>query len=255
MEGKRMLKKIKTLLAVAVLSGTVSANVQAATVTVKEGDTLSHLSREHDTSVGEIKKLNHLTSDLIRPGKVLKIVERKNYTVKQGDTIWDIAKDHHVSASQIKKWNKLSSDIIRPGKKLFIYDGINTTEKAVTKKPVKQKATTSKKSVPAVKAAPKRLESKKVITVKATAYTASCVGCSGITKTGFNLKANPNKKVIAVDPAVIPLGSKVYVEGYGKAIASDIGGAIKGKRIDVFIPSKKAAVKFGVKHLKVTILN
>jgi 3D (Asp-Asp-Asp) domain-containing protein len=247
MEGKRMLKKIKTLLAVAVLSGTVSANAQAATITVKEGDTLSELSSVHNTSVTEIKKLNQLTSNVIKPGTVLKLEQKKIYTVKKGDTIWDIAKDHKVSVKQMKKWNKLTSSIIRPGKKLLIY---NPTAKAVTKN---TKATAVKDISKSKAQTPKK--SAKVITVKATAYTASCAGCTGITKTGFNLKANPTKKIIAVDPTIIPLGSKVYVEGYGKAIAADIGGAIKGKRIDVFIPSKKAAVKFGVKRLKVTILN
>lgn len=240
-----MLKKMKTLLAVAVLSGTVSANAQAATITVKEGDTLSEISSVHNTSVTEIKNLNQLTSDVIKPGKVLKIKQNKIYTVKQGDTIWGIAKKHQVSVKQMKKWNKLGSTIIRPGKKLLIYNPTtiskNTKDTAV-KIVSKPKTQTPKKNA-------------KVITVKATAYTASCAGCTGITKTGFNLKANPNKKIIAVDPSVIPLGSKVYVEGYGKAIAADIGGAIKGKRIDVFIPTKKAAINFGVKRLKVTILN
>jgi len=98
-------------------------------------------------------------------------------------------------------------------------------------------------------------ETTKEITVKATAYTASCEGCSGITATGVNIKDNPDKKVIAVDPDVIPLGSKVYVEGFGEATAADTGGAIKGNRIDVFIPSEKDANEFGVKHLKVRILN
>jgi 3D (Asp-Asp-Asp) domain-containing protein len=248
MEGKRMLKKIQTLLAVAVLSGTVSANAQAATVTVKEGDTLSELSSLHNTSVTEIKKLNQLTSDVIKPGEVLELEQKKVYTVKQGDTIWNIAKDHQVSVKQMKKWNKLNSNIIRPGKKLLIYDDIS--KETLTIKP--SSTTVKKVSTPKVQT-PKK--STKVITVKATAYTASCKGCTGITKTGFNLKANPNKKIIAVDPTVIPLGTKVHVEGYGKAIAADIGGAIKGNRIDVFIPTKKAAINFGVKRLKVTILN
>lgn len=78
----------------------------------------------------------------------------------------------------------------------------------------------------------------KELTVEATAYTAECEGCSGTTATGVNLKENPDAKVIAADPDVIPLGSKVYVEGYGYATAEDTGGAIQGNRIDVFIPSK-----------------
>ncbi len=95
----------------------------------------------------------------------------------------------------------------------------------------------------------------KEIYMSATAYTAYCNGCSGITATGINLRANPDLKVIAVDPSVIPLGSKVWVEGYGHAIAGDTGGAIKGNRIDVFVPTKKEAYRFGKKSVKIRVLN
>ena len=91
--------------------------------------------------------------------------------------------------------------------------------------------------------------------VSATAYTASCTGCSGITATGINLNANPGLKVIAVDPNVIPLGSKVWVEGYGNAIAGDTGGAIKGNKVDLFMANKSDALSFGRKQVKVRILN
>lgn len=91
--------------------------------------------------------------------------------------------------------------------------------------------------------------------VSATAYTASCAGCSGITATGINLHANPGLKVIAVDPNVIPLGSKVWVEGYGNAIAGDTGGAIKGNKIDLFMANKSDALSFGRKQVKVRVLN
>ena len=81
------------------------------------------------------------------------------------------------------------------------------------------------------------------------------MGCSGVTATGVNLKNNPNAKVIAVDPSVIPLGSKVYVEGYGYAVAADKGGAIKGHKIDVFFPSTSDAYRWGVKKVKVRIID
>jgi 3D (Asp-Asp-Asp) domain-containing protein/LysM repeat protein len=280
MEGKRMLNKMKTLVAVAVLSGTVSANVQAATVTVKKGDTLWGLSRVHNSSVENIQKLNHLTTDLIHPGDELTIAPEKHYTVVSGDNLWDIAKEHHVSVSQIKDWNNLISDLIHPGLNLVIFDGedINSTENKVQPaEPVASvtspaPAKTEAAPQPAVQAPPAQTQptppapatsapaatssaNTKQITVKATAYTASCEGCSGVTATGINIKANPNEKVIAVDPSIIPLGSKVYVEGFGEATAADTGGAIKGNRIDVFIPSEQAAINFGVKQLKVTILN
>ncbi len=278
-----MLKRIISILAVAVLSVTVSANVQAATLTVQKGDTLWDLSRVNNTSVENIQMLNHLSTDLIHPGDVLTIAPEKHYTVKQGDTLWDLAIEHHVSVSQIMEWNKLITDLIHPGLNLLIFDGLNTTNIAVTEEPMKPAAPTAsvpspapakaeeapkpaaqasnpkaqepKESAPEVEAASTTNTSSREITVKATAYTASCEGCSGTTATGINLKANPNEKVIAVDPSVIPLGSKVYVEGYGEAIAGDTGGSIKGNRIDVFIPSQQDAINFGVKQLKVTILN
>ncbi|WP_216831186.1 G5 and 3D domain-containing protein [Alkalihalobacterium elongatum] len=95
----------------------------------------------------------------------------------------------------------------------------------------------------------------KTMTVTATAYTANCNGCSGITATGINLKNNRNMKVIAVDPNVIPLGSRVHVEGYGTAIAGDTGGAIRGNKIDVHVPTKNEAYRWGNRTVKITILD
>ena len=95
----------------------------------------------------------------------------------------------------------------------------------------------------------------KELIVQSTAYTAYCNGCSGRTATGFDLRSNPGAKVIAVDPRVIPLGTKVWVEGYGYAVASDTGGAIKGNKIDVFFSEKSQAYKWGRKKVKIRILN
>ncbi|CEH31758.1 hypothetical protein AM501_06460 [Aneurinibacillus migulanus] len=94
----------------------------------------------------------------------------------------------------------------------------------------------------------------KVMTVESSAYTANCAGCSGVTSQGINLKENPDAKVISVDPSVIPLGSKVYVEGYGTAIAGDTGGAIKGKKIDVFFPEREQALQWGRKNVTVKVI-
>ncbi|QQZ09485.1 G5 and 3D domain-containing protein [Heyndrickxia vini] len=91
--------------------------------------------------------------------------------------------------------------------------------------------------------------------VSSTAYTADCNGCSGHTATGINLRSNPNIKIIAVDPSFIPLGTKVYVEGYGYAIAADTGGAIKGRKIDVFFSNHSQAYRWGRKQVKIRILN
>ncbi|MDP7992485.1 3D domain-containing protein [Bacillus sp. MHSD_36] len=97
--------------------------------------------------------------------------------------------------------------------------------------------------------------------VTATAYTADPSengykpGETVKSKLGHNLTANPNMKLIAVDPSVIPLGSTVYVEGYGTAIAGDTGSAIKGHIIDLLMPNSAQANEWGRRTVKVKILN
>jgi len=60
--------------------------------------------------------------------------------------------------------------------------------------------------------------------------------------------------IVAVDPQFIPLGTRLYVEGYGYAIAADVGGDIEGKRIDLGFPNRRDALLFGRRWLKVNIL-
>lgn len=163
------------------------------------------------------------------------------HTVKKGDTLYKISLQNNVSVSNIQKWNNLKSTVIYPNQKLRLV------------KSSKVAASTPKKQ-----SAPSRSNGDSVskeLMVSATAYTAHCNGCSGITRTGLNLRKNPDLKVIAVDPRVIKLGTKVHVEGYGYAIAGDTGGAIKGNKIDVFIPTKSAAYQWGRKNVKVKVLN
>ncbi len=105
----------------------------------------------------------------------------------------------------------------------------------------------------------------KVMNMKATSYTASYEDTGknpgdpgfGITYTGVVAK----RGIIAVDPKVIPLGTRVYVEvpgkaaDYGYAVAADIGSAIKGNKIDVYLDTSKEVSTWGVKKVKVYILN
>jgi uncharacterized protein YabE (DUF348 family) len=105
----------------------------------------------------------------------------------------------------------------------------------------------------------------KVLNMRATAYTASFADTGkhpghpefGITYTGVKAR----KGIIAVDPRVIPLGTKVYVEvagdipDYGYAVAADIGSAIKGDLIDLYFDSQSFVNKWGCKRVKVYILS
>lgn len=100
---------------------------------------------------------------------------------------------------------------------------------------------------------------KRELTVVATAYTADqsengTYGGRVLSAMGQNLTKNPNMRIIAVDPKVIPLGSKVWVENYGEAIGGDTGSAIKGNRIDVLVGSKSKAMNWGRQTVKVKVL-
>ncbi|MDF9517955.1 3D domain-containing protein [Bacillus sp. SI2] len=91
--------------------------------------------------------------------------------------------------------------------------------------------------------------------VEATAYSVEgSPPHERITAAGIDIGKNPNIKLIAVDPKVIKLGTKVWVEGYGEAIAGDTGGAIKGNRIDVLFPTEKQAREWGRKKVKIKIM-
>lgn len=85
----------------------------------------------------------------------------------------------------------------------------------------------------------------------ATAYTAHCAGCSGFTKTG----APAGHGIVAVDPRVIPLGTALFIPGYGRAIAGDTGSAIRGNRIDLGFNSTSDAFRFGTRPITVYILH
>ena len=87
--------------------------------------------------------------------------------------------------------------------------------------------------------------------IESTAYSMG-----GFTSSGSRTNRDPNGySTIAVDPRVIPMGSKVYVEGYGYAIASDTGSAIKGNIIDVFFNTEAEALNWGRRNVKIRIIN
>ncbi|WP_100487434.1 3D domain-containing protein [Sporolactobacillus pectinivorans] len=88
------------------------------------------------------------------------------------------------------------------------------------------------------------------LTVTATGYALS-----GTSATGIDFSGNPNAKVIAVDPSVIPLGSHVMIPGYGVYLAADTGGSITGNRIDIHFSNNAAALNFGVRTVTIQILH
>lgn len=266
-------------------SSTPTTTSSNHTYTVKSGDTLYRIAKNNGTSVQQLKEWNNLSSHLIYVNQVLKIngtgtvssstsapvqektnetqaspapSNSKSYKVQPGDTMWSVAQRHGISISQLKQWNNLSSNTIYINQVLQVGGQAAAQAKPSTPSPAAPSTPSTSApstSTPAPAPAQESKSVSKEITVEATAYTAYCAGCSGITATGIDLRSNPNRKVIAVDPRVIPLGSRVYVEGYGEAIAGDTGGAIKGTRVDLFMASQSSALNWGRKTVKLQILD
>lgn len=111
-------------------------------------------------------------------------------------------------------------------------------------------------------------EYESVLSMNATAYCLckKCCGKTeahpqyGVTASGYKITPGTNEKVIAVDTSVIPLGTKVYVEGlngansYGYAVAADTGSAIKNMKIDLYMDSHADALRWGFKKVNVYLL-
>lgn len=216
--------KIKPKLKEKVTKDTKIEIVRVTTETVEVEETVEFTTeRRNDNTIlkGEER--------VITQGEDGQVVKKYKVTYENGKEV-----DREVIGKEIKK--KAVNRVIAVG----------------TKEPVQQ-ASSSNLVTLSSKSGDEPGEGK-TLTVTASAFTASCSGCSGVTSTGINLKDDPNKKVIAVDPSVIPLGSKVWVEGYGVAVAGDTGGAIKGNRIDVHVPTTSAAYEWGVRTVTVKIL-
>ncbi len=99
---------------------------------------------------------------------------------------------------------------------------------------------------------PRTFAAVKSLTVLATGYSAGPAGGAVGNWTATGVRCT--RGAVAVDPRLIPLGSKLYVEGYGYGFACDVGGAIKGKHIDLAFDSPGAAMRHGKKQVKVWIL-
>ncbi|UJL44775.1 LysM peptidoglycan-binding domain-containing protein [Virgibacillus sp. NKC19-16] len=215
---------------------------------VEKGDTLLAISRDHEISVNDLKTWNNLSSDLIITGQQLAVNEadaEEQARLNASEETADIeagATENNTQQAKAKAEPKEEK---------------NNTQEAEVKAESKEDENNTQQAE--AKPEPKEEEeeqqpSGKTLSVEATAYTAGCDGCSGITATGKNLNEDPYAKVIAVDPNVIPLGTEVYVEGYGYAVASDVGGSINGHKIDVHVPTKDEAYSWGRKTVDITIL-
>ncbi|GAB1809022.1 3D domain-containing protein [Priestia megaterium] len=261
------------------------ATIKEMTHKVQQGNTLWSISQQYGVTVDQIKEWNGLKSDLIYPGEQLKIQSPNGQAQQSSPSVAQAAPEAQqaqapAEQTQEEQQQAQAEQAQKEQQQAQTEQAQKEQQQAQAEQAQKEQqqaqAEQAQKEQQQAQAEQAQKEqqqaqaeqaqqqqpaessqqaSGKSMTVEATAYTANCAGCSGTTATGVDLKANPNQKVIAVDPSVIPLGSKVYVEGYGEAVAADTGGAIKGNRIDVFVPSEGDAQQFGRKSVKITVMN
>lgn len=224
----------------------VSDIIAQAGVTVSADDIVTP-ARDEVVSASAVIEISRVTSDTETVTEKIKFETKKEET----DSLY-------VGQSEVVTEGK-------NGEKEYVYkvtytDGKETAREliseTVTKEPVDKviKVGTKKKAAVTTSATPTSY--KKMLTMRATAYTYGDDGgnrtCTGV---------RPYKGIVAVDPSVIPLGTKLYIETsdgkyiYGNAVAADIGGAINGNKIDVFLESNSECRAFGRRTVNVYILD
>ncbi|CDZ99558.1 Cell wall-binding protein YocH precursor [Metalysinibacillus saudimassiliensis] len=236
--------------------------------------TVADVLKQNNVKLNEFDRLNTKETALVAPGSKVAItrVEKKVDTVQEEiDFAVEQKNDANLAKGEQKVVAEGAKGTIERTYEVVTENGKivakNLQKENVTKEPTKKVVAIGTKEAP--KAAPVTVSRGATSTndtsgapaggrefyVEATAYTAYCDGCSGITATGIDIRSNPGIKVIAVDPNVIPLGSRVWVEGYGYAIAGDTGGVIKGNIIDLLVSSKEEAANWGRRQVRIKVLN
>lgn len=157
------------------------------TISFRPFDMLWGVSKIYNLSLGDYEPLDETDSTWFYPEQNLNVVEPKidsslkdQHFVEAGDTLFTIARVNGVSVQELKEWNNLSSDLIYVGETLAIKASAakpKTAESKATRvatTPSKKKVTTSSTNTVSAPT-----NTGKTLTMRATAYTAYCEGCSG----------------------------------------------------------------------------
>jgi 3D (Asp-Asp-Asp) domain-containing protein len=185
-----------------------------------------------------------------------KIDDKDNQIAEMDKKINDITYNHNALKKQKQE---LNDEVYKVAKK---NEALKKANQALQVK--KQKASKENQKVSIASKVNKENNDFKssALNVKATAYTAFCdTGCTGVTRTGVdvsNTVYHEGRRVIAVDPNVIPLNSIVKVKTATmefEGIAVDTGGAIKGNKIDILVNNTSVANEFGRQDAVVEVIN
>ena len=227
-------------------------------VCMVRGKTVRDALRYAGIMLTSLDRISPAPSTKLRNGLTIRIervriTEERQYKVLQPPT--KIRFDKSKRATFMKVINPGKPGIMEVVVRVYRKDGRVTLRKVISRqvvKPPKPKVvvvgtyyTPPSRGLPIAH---------RVLTMVATAYYPGPRSCgrfaNGLTATGIKAR----RGVVAVDPRVIPLGSRLYVEGYGFAIAADTGSAIKGNRIDVCFNTYREAKRWGRRTVRVLVL-
>ncbi|HBG22339.1 MAG TPA: hypothetical protein DDW83_03670 [Peptococcaceae bacterium] len=213
-------------------------------------------------SLGDDDKVSPSLDSIVNPGCEIKVIRVKQETVKEQFPIPESSEkkaDSSLTKGQERVLEKGSPGEGERTIKVVYEDGKEvsreTVEEQVVQPPVNKVIAYGTKSPVTTHAAPTKVASRggssnlsysRVLSARSTAYSSG-------THTATGARVGPGS--IAVDPSVIPLGTRLYVDGYGHGVANDVGGAIKGNAVDVYFSTDAECRRWGVRTVNVYILN
>lgn len=224
--------------------------------------TVEAVLKEEKITLGEKDKINPPLDQKIEKNMKIQVTRVTEKTITQEEKV-----PFKIIKKNTSSLNKGTTRVVQEGQNgikentihIVYEDGKEISreviESKVTQKPIdKIIKVGTKQQIPKVtsvssRGTVRRSATTRTLTVVATGYSSQDPGVNHVTSTGARLR----KGVIAVDPSVIPYGSKIYVPGYGYGTALDTGGGIKGNRLDLAFNSRAEALNFGRRSVTIRI--
>lgn len=230
---------------------------ESVSYTFQWGDTLWGISEATDVSVDKLVKVNDLDSrSMIHVGTTVYLNgDSSVISVENNDEVvsYDVSEEEVVETETPEE---VKEEVVEePAEEEVVVEEEEVVVEEETTVEAPQEETTKEEEVNTSSSETEEAATVagRTVTVEATAYSLNQPSLGNITYSGIDLRENPN--VIAVDPSFIPLGSRIYVPGYGEFVAGDTGGAINGNRIDIHMTSIDSALQFGRRTIDIQILD